>query len=187
MMADIDRRLQPLFNETTSPPPRKASMLSLCIVSPSVAVPFVRAWHSRLPGCQDGPWVLAFAATYGDTCFGVALWNNPSARMLPDSYFELRRMAIPDDAPHCTASWMLGAMARHIAGLGKYERLISYQDMDVHTGTIYRAAGWTIGNESKPRQRDRSKKRAGCDRLYRSDKNGKAPALSGKRRWELEL
>jgi hypothetical protein len=52
-------------------------------------------------------------------------------------------MAVSDDAPKNTASRMLKVMAMLI----RKERpdtqgLVSYQDTDVHAGTIYKAAGW---------------------------------------------
>lgn len=62
--------------------------------------------------------------------------------------------------------------------------LISYQDTDVHTGTIYRAAGWDPAYFSKARQRDRSKARIGTRRDYRSNLNGSEPDAAGKIRWE---
>ena len=180
----IDRRLSPLFEPEHDAPP-KASDLELAVVDPQVARPFITAWHSRLPNVQVGPWKLAYAAHYRWTCYGVALWHNPSARTLPDDWLELRRMALPDDAPPHTASWMLGAMRKDIRKrFPLVARLISYQDEDVHTGTIYKAAGWSAGFHSKPRQRDRSGLRTGTNRLYRSDLNGAAPAAAGKTRWE---
>ena len=67
------------------------------------------------------------------------------------------------------------------------EKLISYQDAEVHTGTIYKAAGWTPAHYAKPRQRDRSKPRRGTRRDYRSNLNGRAPDGAAKVRWELVL
>lgn len=148
----------------------------------------IAAWHSRLPATQRGPWHLAFVAHYRQTCFGAALWHNPSARTLPQDWLELRRLAVSPDAPHCTASRMLGVMARWIrANRPLCPKLISYQDIDVHTGTIYRAAGWDDAYLSKPRRRDRSKPRTGTTRAYRSNLNGEDPDAAGKVRWELAL
>jgi hypothetical protein len=181
-----DRRLDPLFRPDEVPPPARATSLTVERVSPAVCVPLIAAWHSRLPHVQSGPWRIAFASHLEGTIFAVALWNNPSARGLPQDWLELRRMAVADDAPHCTASHMLGAMRRQIrAYLPEVTRLISYQDQDVHTGTIYRAAGWTPEWVTKPRVRDRSKPRVGTRRAYRSDANGEAPASSAKTRWEI--
>lgn len=166
--------------------PARASSLVLRRCDPVDARQCVRAWHSRLPVTQAGPWKLAYVATFGGYLYGGALWHNPSARGLPQDWLELRRLAIPEWAPPHTASWMLGAMRRHIAAeLPDVPRLISYQDEDVHTGTIYRAAGWQPGYYSAPRARDRTPNRAGTRRAYRSDVNGSAPAAAGKVRWEV--
>ena len=58
--------------------------------------------------------------------------------------YELRRLAIAPDAPKNTASRMLRIMARMIAKKRPNTKtLISYQDTEVHTGGIYKAAGWS--------------------------------------------
>lgn len=130
--------------------------------------------------------MLAFTASCDGHLYGGALWHNPSARGLPSEWLELRRLAIPDYAPPHAASWMLGAMRKWIrANMPSVPRLISYQDTDVHTGTIYKAAGWEAAYYSKPRVRDRSKPRAGTSRAYRSNLNGSAPDAAGKIRWEI--
>lgn len=166
--------------------PPKASALTLLRCEPAEARRCVRAWHSRLPLTQSGPWKLAYVATFGGHLYGGALWHNPSARGLPQDWLELRRLALPPWAPPHAASWMLAAMRRHIAGnLPEVSRLISYQDLDVHTGTIYKAAGWQPAYYAKPRERDRSGNRVGTRRAYRSDLNGTAPAAAGKVRWEI--
>jgi hypothetical protein len=65
---------------------------------------------------------------------------------------------------------------------------ISYQDLDVHKGTIYKAAGWRVGYVSKRRTRDRSKPRKGTNRPYRlSAYNGTAVDSAPKARWEVAL
>jgi hypothetical protein len=166
--------------------PTKARQLSLRVCDPFEARQCVGAWHSRLPDTQRGPWMLGFVAEYGGHLYGGALWNNPSARMLPNEWLELRRLALPDYAPPHAASWMLGAMRKWIArNRPEVPRLISYQDMDVHSGTIYRAAGWTPAYVSQPRVRDRTPKRVGTSRAYRSDLNGQAVAAAAKTRWEI--
>jgi len=63
---------------------------------------------------------------------------------------ELRRMAISKDAPKNTASSMIGVMVKLIKKkFPELKRLISYQDTEVHAGTIYKASGWVIGGESE--------------------------------------
>lgn len=183
----FDRRLAPLFADEVAAPAR-ASMITVepCLVE--VARGGIAAWHSRLPKTQTGPWKLAFAAHYQHTCFGVALWHNPSARGLPQDWLELRRLAVAPDAPHCTASRMLGQMAKWIRReMPEVPMLLSYQDCDVHTGTIYRAAGWYPAHLAKGRVRDRSKPRVGTRRDYRSNLNGGSPDGAAKVRWQLAL
>lgn len=108
-----------------------------------------RLWHSRLPRLGTGfikaqPY-LCFAAEHAGVAYAVAIWSNPVARALPQQeWLELRRLAISGDAPRYTASWMLGIMRMLIARQRrKVKTLVSYQDTEVHTGTIYAAAGWT--------------------------------------------
>jgi hypothetical protein len=85
----------------------------------------------------------------------VAAWSNPVARLLPQqTWLELRRFAIAPDAPRFTASRMLGWMRRDI--LKRFPgviRLVSYQDLQAHTGTIYKASGWHHAKNFKPRAR----------------------------------
>ncbi|MGD0591078.1 MAG: hypothetical protein ABSA44_09805 [Bacteroidota bacterium] len=59
-------------------------------------------------------------------------------------------MAIAPDAPRYTASRMLGIMAKLIKSkFPQIINLISYQDKEVHKGTIYKAAGWKAIQEHK--------------------------------------
>jgi len=152
------------------------------------AVDMVRAWHSRLPKVQDGPWQFAFKAELDGVTYAAALWNNPSARTLPSEWLELRRMACAPYAPRFTASKMLGWMVRWFRkNEPQRGKCISYQDTSVHLGTIYRAAGWNPAFVSKARVRDRSKNRVGTNRAYRSNKNGPLPDAAEKIRWEIDL
>lgn len=187
MKVDLDRLAVPLFEQPTGNPPRRATDLAVERCTVEHARRLVERWHSRMPVTQAGPWQYAFAARCDGITYGVALWHNPSARMLPAHWIELRRMAVAPDAPHCTASRMLGQMARWFRiNCPERERLISYQDMEVHAGTIYRAAGWTRTNVTAARQRDRSQNRP-SGRRYRWDTNGTDAHSSAKARWELEL
>ena len=150
--------------------------------------PFIAQHHSRLPVLQRGPWKFVFGFFDGSDLLAVAFWHNPSARGLPNEWLELRRMAVKDSAPRFTASKMMGAMYRWFKKNTNCPRLVSYHDVAVHNGTIYRASGWVPTHVSRPRNRDRSKPRsANSPRLYRTDSNGKAPAASAKIRWEKSL
>jgi hypothetical protein len=166
----------------------RARDLTLVRAAPGDVRPYIALWHSRLPMTQSGPWKLGFLAFMGEVCFGAALWHNTSARGLPRDWLELRRLAIPDNAPMHTASWMLGAMRKWIGlNMPDVSRLVSYQDIAVHTGTIYKAAGWEPTYFTKARVRDRTPKRTGTNRAYRSDLNGGLVASSAKQRWEIDV
>ena len=82
---------------------------------------------------------------------------------------------------------MLGRMRRHIrAHRPDIVHLISYQDEDVHTGTIYRAAGWSIEHRTERRQRDRTTSRPN-GRMYRTSINGGDADAAAKIRWGIDL
>lgn len=108
-------------------------------------------WHSRLPKTDLGNLTrnrisIAFAAEYDCLFYAVAIWTDPVAgNRLADGKrkLELRRMAISQTAPKNTASRMLGWMVRDIKKrFPDLVGLVSYQDTEVHTGTIYKASGW---------------------------------------------
>jgi hypothetical protein len=139
-------------------------------------------WHSRLPRFGTGFIVnqpfLSFGAEFASLWYAVAIWSNPVARNLPQqTWLELRRLAIAPDAPRNTASRMMSIMTRFIRReLPEIERLVSYHDTEVHSGAIYRAAGWTAttvnrhGNWTR-KSRDRPR----------------AQSEAAKQRWELAL
>jgi len=178
----------PLFFEGVSLDEIKARNLSFAPCSKIHAVALTREWHSRLPNTQDGPWMYAFSGEINQTTYVVALWNNTSARGLPNNWLELRRLACAPDAPRNTPSRFLSYMVKWFRlNHPEYKRLISYQDTAVHTGTIYKAAGWQIGGVSKARNRNRKKNRVGTTRAYRKNINGAATDGSEKVRWEIAL
>jgi hypothetical protein len=148
------------------------------------AILYIRHHHSRLPNVQRGPWKYAFAAVDPDNnIVAAALWNNPSARTLPNEWIELRRMAVGPDAPHCTASMFLQRMVKQLRHYG-HRHFISYQDIAVHTGTIYKAAGWRIEHTSEARIRQRGYS-AARGRDYRTSINGTEPDAAPKNRWAV--
>lgn len=112
-------------------------------------------WHSRLPRIGNSHFRVCYLAEAGNVIYAVAAWSNPVARLLPQrEWLELRRFAIAEDAPRFTASRMLGWMRRDITTrFPDVVKLISYQDIDAHKGTIYKAAGWKHAENFKPRAR----------------------------------
>ena len=181
----FERAAAPLFF-VPSDAPTRARFLDCEKCSVDLARSLISKWHSRLPKTQPAPWMHSFRAHYNDTTYAVALWNNPSARTLPNDWIELRRMAVASDAPHCTASWFLAAMEKWIRENTNHPVMISYQDTAVHAGTIYKAAGWVATNRTKYRVRDRSKLRPN-GRIYRKKQHGVEVDASEKVRWQKTL
>jgi hypothetical protein len=95
-----------------------------------------------------------------------------------DKLLELRRMAIAPDAPKNTASRMLGVMRRKIqAKFPEVIRLVSYQDTEVHKGTIYKASGWEVANTQEKV----------ADWTNTTRKRSKPQSTAPKVRWEYDL
>jgi hypothetical protein len=108
-------------------------------------------WHSRLPKVVAGNiyrnrHYVCYAAEYEGNYWAVAIWSSPVAANRfknGNNILELRRLAISQDAPFNTATRMLKVMRLDIVKrFPNVTRLISYQDTEVHQGTIYKAAGW---------------------------------------------
>ena len=141
-----------------------------------------KAWHSRFPeigaGFTDKVKYMCFGAKYEIKFYGIAIWSRPVARNIPvDSWLELRRLAISPNAPKYTASWMISLMVKII----KKRRpdittLFSYQDTDVHTGTIYKASGWKSTIIS-----------SGGEWNCKARASNKVQSASKKQRWELVI
>ncbi len=139
-----------LFN-TKRIPPLSPKLMTLRNIGVDHAIKFNLDWHSRLPETVKGNLLrnkhyVFFGAEYMGECFASAIWTTPVAnnRMSKDFvWLELRRLAIPEDAPKFTATWMIAKMIKEIKKkFPDVTRLVSYQDTAVHTGTIYAAANW---------------------------------------------
>jgi len=126
-------------------------------------------------------------AQFENIAYAAAIWSNPVARNLPQyAYLELRRFAIAPDAPKNAASRMLAIMAKWIKGnMPRVNVLVSYQDTEIHHGTIYKAAGWikTGIHKGGSWNRPNSKNQNGTART-RPDSN---KAVGPKARWEKML
>lgn len=151
-----------------------------CALSDAVAL--VRMWHSRLPVIAESnakmyPWV-AYWATFSNRVYACSIWSQPVARLFNGrNYIELRRMAISPTAPRNTASRMLGWMVRDIRKrFPDVVKCISYQDAEVHTGTIYKASGWVCTDMNRDGGWNRP------NRFRKAPQSG-----SAKYRWELTL
>jgi len=108
-------------------------------------------WHSRFPLIDWSNVVrnrdyACFLAEHNGIAYAVAIWSSPvAANRLNDGEFilELRRMAICNESPKNTASWMIAKMIKIIKKqMPHIKKLISYQDTESHFGTIYKASNW---------------------------------------------
>jgi hypothetical protein len=142
-------------------------------------------WHSRLPQIHWSNVVrnkhyVCYGARFDGNLFAVAIWSSPvAANRLKNGQqlLELRRFAINSSAPKNTATRMLGIMRKMIRKkfpdlLG----LISYQDTEVHAGTIYRASGWKLAVINDGQSWTNSTR-----------KRNKEQSLAAKARWEIDL
>ena len=142
-------------------------------------------WHSRFPKIDWSNVVrnkdsVCYVAEHEDIAYAVAIWSSPiAANRLSEgkTALELRRMAICDEAPLNTASRMIGVMRRIIAKeLPHITLLVSYQDTDVHTGTIYKASGWIVSAKNK-----------GTSWTNKTRSRNKEQSMSDKIRWEYRI
>lgn len=138
----------PLFSKNTKNtlPPTTPRALSFTTITKAQYKHYVNLWHSTLPTISDA-WAhkICYGATYCNNLYAVAGWSKPVAIALPQTtWLELRRFAIGPNAPKYTASRMLAWMTHDLyQQFPKITNLISYQDTNTHTGTIYKAANWT--------------------------------------------
>jgi len=175
----------PLFQqECGGSIPTSPLQLRIYKISISTAKILNRCWHSRLPIYETGFCLKArvcFGALYDGLYYAIAIWDNPTARILPqDTFLELKRFAIAPDAPKNTASRMISIMTIFIKQqFPEVTTLISYQDTEAHKGTIYKASGWkpTLYRKGGSWWRPNQKR-------FRPDLN---KAIGPKIRWEKEL
>lgn len=192
LSGDSIRVVHPLFQEENGGSfPTSPLQFEIAEIPLSRARLLNQLWHSRLPVyksgfCQNSK--ICFGAIYGGLFFATAIWTNPVARNLPQkTWLELRRFAISGDAPRYTATRMLSIMTRIIKK--KFPEvliLISYQDIEAHSGTIYKAAGWKATNYHSGGSWNRPNSRntyTGKPRT-RPDLN---KAIGHKIRWQKEL
>jgi len=129
--------------------PNSPKQLELLKIKPQFASELNMIWHSRLPMIHWSNIVrnrnyICFGAAFDWQYYAVGIWSSPVNQHFDiDRVLELRRLAISPDAPKFTATWMLSKMIKKIRHeLPTINRLISYQDTEVHLGTIYKAGNW---------------------------------------------
>lgn len=131
--------------------PSSPKLFNLQTIRAKKACELNAIWHSTLPKVDWSNIVrnkhyVCYVIEYNYCLFGVGLWSSPVAQnRLKDGekILELRRLAICDDAPRNTASWMICKMIKDIrVRFPEINKLISYQDTSNHNGCIYRASNW---------------------------------------------
>lgn len=186
LRADDVRDSMPLFrNGCGGSIPTSALQLRVARCNVHRACELNNLWHSRFPKIDWSNVVrnsdyACYVAEHDDIAYACAIWSSPiAANRLAEGQtaLELRRMAISSDAPTNTASRMLGIMRRQIQKeMPHITLLVSYQDTEVHKGTIYKAAGWTAVAKNK-----------GTSWSNSSRTRNKEQSLADKVRWELRL
>lgn len=110
----------------------------------------IARWHSTLP-VAPVVFTVGFVAVAPDHQYvAAAMWNHPTARHEDqETTLELQRQAHSPFVPRNFGSWFLARQREWIrANMPHIRRLISYQDADVHDGTIYRADNWYVTDSS---------------------------------------
>lgn len=155
------------------------------IIKVQLACQLNQKWHSRLPlihwsNVVRNTHYVCFGAKYDERWYAVGIWSSPVAQnRFKDGkqMLELRRLAICGDSPKNTATRMIAIMIRMIQRkFPDVKRLISYQDTEVHLGTIYKAGGWKVSGESK-----------GISWTTKNRQRNKEQTLAKKIRWEILL
>lgn len=194
MSVDRIRVVHPLFHaERGGSSPASTLQLKYEVCPLPHAIDLNRAWHSRLPVfkqamCYCVPY--CFRASCEDVSYAVAIWTRPISSSIPGHWIELRRLAAAPDAPKNTCSsflaWMVRWLKKHHP---EHEIAISYQDDEVHAGTIYKAAGWIIGRTQKSRNPgiSWSSSRRVLKQGETANGNGVGVTASSKIRWQVEL
>ena len=149
----------PLFEfERTGEKLISAKQLNVGVCDLNKAIEMNVLWHSVFPkieasNCYRNKICIAFACEFDGEFYASAIWTSPiAANRLKDGdkLLELRRMAICDKAPKYTATRFLSMMQKHIKKkFPELTGLISYQDAEKHTGTIYKASNWVIDNKAE--------------------------------------
>lgn len=179
----------PLFSEASHAIPTSAKQLTINEIGMRLARELNAQWHSMLPRTDLGNLLcgntsVAYGAEFDGKWFAVGIWSQPIIRAMCDGKtIELRRLAICGEAPKNTASRMLRVMQKLVRErYPQMERAISYLAIDVHVGTIYKAAGWVpVGNISEARPQRFS----GVNRKTRA--TAPLQTKSRKQRYEISL
>jgi hypothetical protein len=142
-------------------------------------------WHSRLPKIHWSNVVrnthyVCYVFKYKEAIIGVGIWSSPVAqnRMTDGKkILELRRLALSNVCPKNTASFVIADMIKRIKKkFPELIKLVSYQDTEVHLGTIYKASNWKQAGQTTL-----------IDWNTKDRKRNKLQSNANKIRWEYHL
>ena len=180
------RQSEPLFFDMQSfNMPKSCKELNLSVITVKRACELNKLWHSRLPiidwsNVVRNTHYVNYVMIKDGIFFAVAIWSSPVAgnRMTAgDKCLELRRLAISPDAPKYTATRMISLMVKDIKKrFPDIMKLVSYQDTEVHTGTIYKASNWYAEKEVQ-----------GISWTTNTRKRNKEQTIAKKIRWSLTI
>lgn len=183
LCGDEARVALPLFQaEYGGSIPTSPLQLTIEKINVHLACELNKQWHSRLPKIHWSNVVrntryVCFGAIYKNIYYAVAIWSSPVNQNRfknGGDILELRRLAISPEAPRNTATRMLMVMRKIVKKIfPNIKRLISYQDTDVHNGTIYKADNWKAVSLVR-----------GISWTTNNRKRNKEQSLSNKIRWE---
>lgn len=89
--------------------------------------------------------------TFEDRIIGGTVVGKPRHQGKYKNLLEIRRMALLDEAPKYSESFLLGKTVKFIKNNTDAYGALSYADLTVgHYGTIYRAANFTEVGETEP-------------------------------------
>ena len=143
-------------------------------------------WHSKLPKIHWSNVVrnkhyVCYVFKFKEAIIGVGIWSSPvAANRLKNGnrMLELRRLALTNVCPKNTASFVISKMIKDIKErFDDIDTLISYQDTEVHLGTIYKASNWKAAPQQTKIQDWNTDKR----------KRNKLQSTANKIRWEYQL
>lgn len=160
-------------------PPESPKQLDFKVIRAQTACNLNQQWHSRLPiidwsNVVRNTHYICFGAMFDNEFYASAIWSSPVAQnrfKYGKQILELRRLAISPEAPRNTATRMLSIMRKHIAKfMPDIALLISYQDTEVHHGTIYKADNWIATNLTQgiswtTDKRDRNTEQSMADKI----------------------
>lgn len=158
---------EPLFWDGKFEIPESPKVLKLDVIKPQFAASLNSVWHSRLPAIHwsnivRNRYYVCYGASYMGVWIACAIWSSPVNQNFDiEKTLELRRMAISNLCPKNTATNLISRMIKDIdKRFPLVTKLISYQDTEVHLGTIYKAANWFIDAETKFNTWGKSRKRS---------------------------